>query len=177
MKYANKWSENAETAQQMEKNKLDLACILVSNCARASTLTTVSFRKQKVHSNTRFGKKHKNPGSSRKEIAKIHVCVTDAGWLPSKQAKTIHTAATKASHIHKHKQKQTDVNTHTHMHQNKHTEGKRRREEDGAEWWKWRWWEMTACLVLDLEGKPGEKRDESSFSETSWKPKGVHTLG
>ena len=117
------------------------------------------------------------PGSSRKEIAKIHLCVTDAGWLPSKQAKTIHTAVTKASHTHKHKQKQTDVNTHTHMHQNKHTKGKRRREEDGAEWWKWRWWEMTACLVLDLEGKPGEKRDESSFSETSWKPKDVHTLG
>ena len=33
------------------------------------------------------------------------------------------------------------------------------------------------ALVLDLEVKPGEKRDESSFSETSWKQQDVHTLG
>ena len=114
MKYANKWSENAETAQQMEKNSsisLAFSFLTVLMQALLQQCSSKSKRCIQIPGLERNTKSY--PGSSRKEIAKIHLCVTDAGWLPSKQAKTIHTAVTKASHTHKHKQKQTDVNTHT----------------------------------------------------------------
>ena len=114
MKYANIWSENAETAQQMEKNSsisLAFSFLTVLMQALLQQCRSESKRCIQIPGLERNTKSY--PGSSRKEIAKIHLCVTDAGWLPSKQAKTIHTAVTKASHTHKHKQKQTDVNTHT----------------------------------------------------------------
>ena len=108
MKYANIWSENAETAQQMEKNSsISLAFSIPTVLMQALLQQCRSKSKRCIQIPGLERNTKSYPGSSRKGV-------TDAGWLPSKQAKTIHTAVTKASHTNTNINKNKQTLTHTH---------------------------------------------------------------
>lgn len=132
MKYANKWFENAETAQQMEKNSsISLAFSFLTVLVQALLQQCRSESKRCIQipgleRNTKIQDR-----VERKLPRFMCVSPTLVGCPPNKQKQSTPLRPKHPTYTNINKNKQTL--THTHMHQNKHTEGKRRREEDGAE--------------------------------------------